>query len=362
MLHGSAYYKALFFRFQDTDAIGRVYGADKKGYYMGFLRFALAVLVMLSHMGIYYAGINQGVVAVVVFYLLAGHVVCRLWYRFPSERLWHKARCFYIDRLWRIAPLYVYALLVATLAWGLGADSYFLSRSPGVTDWLQNVLVVPLNFYMISGIDQFTLLPPAWSLAAEAQFYLLVPLLLARWPYAVLAGAASFGVFVLAQSGGLNTDVFGYRLLAGVLFVFLVGGLWQVRGLEGWMASARRGLLFGLWALIAAYTLALWAFFPDFRAPYNLEVALGFALGLPFLVALSQWRMPSALHRLQRLAGALSYGVFLLHFPVIWLLAELAPGLEQCVSAVLAGTTALAVIGHFAVERPLWARFRRVLG
>lgn len=328
---------------------------------MGFFRFALAALVMLSHMGITYAGINQGVSAVVVFYLLAGHVVCRLWQRFPPAKAWSRAGHFYVDRLWRITPLYLYSLLVAVLAWWLGADSYFLSRSPGGGEWLQNLLVWPLNFYMFTGVDRFTLLPPAWSLGAEIQFYLLVPLLLAYWPLAALGGTASLGVFALAQTPILNTDIFGYRLLAGILFVFLTGGLWQMRYLTGKRGHARWGLLGGLWALMAGYTAALLLWLPGARAPYNLEVALGFTLGLPLLMLLAGWRMPPALHRLQRVAGALSYGLFLLHFPVIWLLERFAPDLAGSVPAVLASATALAAVGHFCVERPLWARFRRVL-
>ena len=43
----------------------------------GYLRFLLAALVMLSHLKIT-CGINQGVTAVVSFYMLAGFVVTHL--------------------------------------------------------------------------------------------------------------------------------------------------------------------------------------------------------------------------------------------------------------------------------------------
>lgn len=332
---------------------------------MGFLRFLLAVMVVLGHMGMYYTdarhgSINQGVSAVVVFYLLAGHVVCRLWRRFPQPWMAGRVRAFYIERLWRIGPLYAYSLAVAMAVWALGAESYFVSRTPGPLEWLQNFAVVPLNYFMFTGIDRFTLLPPAWSLGAELQFYLLVPLLLSWWPLATLAGAISLGVFVLAQTSVLNSDIYGYRLLAGVLFVFLAGGLWQADDLPGWRSHARRWLLAGLWLGISLYAATL-LWLPALRMPYTLEVALGFAMGLPILAGLARLQLPAMLHRGQRLAGALSYGVFLLHFPVMWLLERYIPGLATSVPAVLGGTTALATIGHFVVERPLWARFRRRL-
>ncbi|UXZ55065.1 acyltransferase [Halomonas sp. 7T] len=327
---------------------------------MGVLRFALALLVLLSHMHIYVAGLNLGVSAVVVFYLLAGHVVCRLWERLAFQRVSDKLRWFYRDRVWRIAPLYGYALLISLLAWALGAESYFISEGLSMLALVQNVLIVPLNYYMVSGIDRFTLLPPAWSLAVELQFYLLVPLLLVRWQFAALAAALSIGVFVLAQLPLLNTDIFGYRLLPGVLFIFVVGGVWQSRDLAASLTQVKSLLLFSLWAVITAYTG--WLFMHvEWRAPYNLEVALGFAVGFPLLVLFSRLRVAPWLHIVQRLLGALSYGVFLLHFPAMWLLALFRPGLEHSVVAVVALTTCLAIIGHFCVERPLWQRYRQML-
>jgi peptidoglycan/LPS O-acetylase OafA/YrhL len=311
-------------------------------------------------MGVYFAGINPGVSAVVVFYLLAGHVVCRLWQRQPSQSFLVKLQWFYTDRFWRIAPLYAYALGVGALAWALGAESYFISRTPSGWDWLQNLLVIPLNFYMVSGVDQFTLVPPAWSLAAELQFYLLVPFLLMGWHQAATAMAMSIAVFVLAQLSILNSDFFGYRLLAGVLFIFLVGGVWRTRHHAQWPARGKSLLLAGGWALMVLYTAWL-IITPQWRAPYNLEVALGFAVGLPLLVMVSCLRFTPGMQRLQRWLGALSYGVFLLHFPTIWLFSVLAPSLEHHVGAVVVGSTLLAVLGHIAVERPLWRRYRRML-
>ncbi|MEA2120096.1 acyltransferase [Halovibrio sp. HP20-50] len=327
---------------------------------MGFLRFFLAVMVLLSHMGISLASINPGVSAVVVFYLLAGHVVCRLWQRQATLPLTAKLSWFYTDRLWRIVPLYLYALVVGALAWALGAQSYFISRVPDGWDWLQNLLVVPLNYYMLSGIDQFTLLPPAWSLAAELQFYLLVPFLLLNRYALAAALALSVVVFLLAQFGVLNMDIFGYRLLPGVLFIFLLGGLWQVSSAPRWPLGGKQAVLDVGWALAVGYTVWLITT-PGARASYNLEVALGLALGVPLLMGLARLRFSPGLHRLQRWLGALSYGVFLLHFPVMWLLSVLAPALAENAWAVVAGSTVLAALGHVAVERPLWRRYRRML-
>jgi len=317
---------------------------------MGLFRLFLATLVLISHLGISIAGINPGVSAVVVFYLLAGSVVARLWRRRPVQGLGAGALWFYRDRLWRILPLYFFCLAIALLVWLLGATSPFLSRAPGAAEWLANLAVIPLNYYMYSGVDAFTLLPPAWSLGVELQFYLLVPLLLAVPRLAVLAAGLSLLVFSLAQIGWLDTDIFGYRLLPGVGFVFLAGTLLGRQ--ERWA----RWLLVGLWLASLVYLAALLGW--GRHVPYNLEVALGLTLGLPALVALQRLRLEGRWERLQRRAGELSYGVFLLHFPAIWALQLLGVAGPQAAWLVWVLSGAAAWLGHLLVERPLWARFR----
>ena len=314
---------------------------------MGLLRLVLASLVMLSHMGINIADLNPGVSAVIVFYMLAGHVVSQLWVGRPLQgsALW-----FYQDRLWRIVPLYLFALACAVALWWLGAESYFISRPPQLSDWLANLLIVPLNYYMYSGQDAFTLLPPTWSLGVELQFYLLVPFLLSRPSLAVCAALLSCAVFVLAQCGLLNIDIFGYRLLGGVGFVFVAGTLLGKRD------RLSLGCLVLLWLASAVYVS--WLFSSDHHAPYNTEVALGFALGLPLLLLFMEFPRKGVWHGLQRRAGELSYGVFLLHFPCIWLLEMCGFSGPSTAWAVFLVSALLAWVAHTAFERPLWRKFR----
>lgn len=320
---------------------------------MGLLRLILASLVLISHMGITVAGVNPGVVAVIVFYMLAGHVVASLWRRRPEGTWLSSALWFWHDRAWRILPLYFACMAFAILVWWLGAQSYFLSREPQLQDWLANLLIIPLNYFMYNGQDTFTLLPPAWSLAAELQFYLLVPLLLVRPRWAALAAIVSFLIFLCAQIGWLNTDVFGYRLLAGVGFVFLAGTL-----LENPAVSARC-LLLALWLGSCLYAVWLLAF--GQHVPHNIEVVLGLALGIPVLLLFQRFRFAGRFQALQRAAGNLSYGLFLLHFPGIWLLELAGWSGPQTVWVVWVLSALLAWAGHYGLERPLWSRYRKQL-
>lgn len=320
---------------------------------MGVLRYLLSTLVLISHMGISLLGVNPGVVAVVVFYLLSGFVVQTLLQSQPvgQGRYWQ----FYRDRSWRIFPLYFTALILAMVIWLAGAQSDFLSMSPGPLIWLQNLTVIPLNFYMYTGIDGFTLLPPAWSLGAELQFYLLAPLLiiLSARSVVVLLGVSA-GIFALAQLSVINTDYFGYRLFPGVLFIFMLGMHCARLDLKQRIASP---LLLG--GLIGAGLYLCWLIKEGVHRPFDREVAAGLLLGLPLMALLPGLKLSATAKQLDRLAGNTAYGVFLFHFPMIWLAEMLALDGSRVVF-VLISSTVLALAGHCYIEKPLWTRYRKL--
>lgn len=326
---------------------------------MGALRFLLACSVLISHLGIRINGLTPGVIAVIVFYLLAGHVVARLWGKWQHQP--NASGRFYRDRAWRILPQYSAAVLFATLVWLGGAQSPFIAIRPDLSDWLANILIVPLNFYMYTGQDSFTLVPPAWSLGAEMQFYLLAPLLLSqKLRYIMVVFGVSLGIFTLAQLQMLDTDYYGYRLMPGVLFIFLLGALHEF----AYRHNTLRKLLLILWSLNFIYLL--WLSTAGQYLPYNKEVALGLLIAMPLLALLNKpnpdKQKSSMSTRLDRRLGELSYGVFLYHFPVIWLLKLQLPVLaSNDIIAVIVLSLCCAALGHWAIERPLWGRFRPVL-
>jgi len=132
---------------------------------------------------------------------------------------------FYYERLLRILPNYFFVALL-TLAFiaitGFGKPKLtFLSL-------FNNALVIPLNYYMyfdnsILTEPKWWLIPPAWSLGAELQAYLVLPLVVYFRSMKIIFSISSFVVFSLACVGILHTEHFGYRLLPGVLFIFILG-------------------------------------------------------------------------------------------------------------------------------------------
>ena len=320
---------------------------------LGTFRFFLALLVVLSHAGVRWAELNPGVIAVVGFYAISGYVMTGLMRRYYN-RVGLIGR-FYADRALRLLPAYyVTALLTAALFAWRGPLPPFLDRIPGLADALNNLLVIPLNFFMWNGSDKFVLVPPAWSLGCEMLFYLAFPFLLLLGVRRLFFGL-SLAIFLAAFAGWLQTEWFGYRLLPGVLFIFLLGStLYDCHqaGAEGrrrsrWIASATVAsvlalLLAGRWSGILSF-------------PYNPETLVGLAVAIPVLHFLG--------HREGRVwddkAGDLSYGLFLVHFLVFWLW----PGAESGYAALALRVMAAAALVwglHRFVEAPVLAWRRRL--
>jgi peptidoglycan/LPS O-acetylase OafA/YrhL len=318
---------------------------------LGTFRFALAILVALSHADVRVAGLNPGVVAVVCFYLISGYVMTGL-VRSHYATI-DRIPYFYADRALRIFPQYL-AVAGLTLAWYWlsGAQTAFLRHPPDWSDLLANLAIVPLNFYMFNGTDAFTLIPPAWSLGAEVQFYVLIPFVLLL-PIFFPVLAIAFIVLAMAISGMINTEMYGYRLLPGVLVYFLVGALlYDARG----DVTRRRLLIFGLLSLLLA-GVGCMLYFSWQGFPYNKETWIGLVLGIPLLHWLGNLRQGAIDNRL----GDLSYGVFLNHFLIQWAIVGKPVEPHNWVLYILASIL-LSGLTQILVERPalrLRKRFRK---
>lgn len=315
----------------------------------GSFRFLLAALVALSHADLRIAGLNPGVVAVIGFYMTSGYVMTALLRKYNNDL--PSVRWFYLDRLMRIFPLYL-AVAGLTLGWFFwsGRTAPYLQHAPGWQDILNNLLVVPLNYFRYNGSTAFTLIPPAWSLGAEIQFYLLIALLL-LWRLRAAAFAIGIVVYGCAAWGLIDTDTFGYRLLPGVLIFFLLGSaLYDAR-----LRPSQRHA----WALVAGSVLAAllaWLLLQQtgrLGQNFNRETLAGVMLGLPLLLALARLRP----QRWDNLLGDLSYGVFLCHF-LVQTAFMAPPSTWRGYVIYLAASTALAGLLHVAIERPAqqWRR------
>ncbi|QJI40543.1 acyltransferase [Pseudomonas sp. ADAK2] len=303
---------------------------------MGAFRLLLAVLVAISNMGVTFAGLNPGVVAVVSFLIISGYVMTSLIernYNSPGQ-----FPLFYVDRLLRLYPQFLLYFIASCVV------IYFLlpGTPPAAALTVKNIAlsltIVPLDLYMY-GFTIPEILPAAWSLGLEVCFYLLIPFLIV-YKLRGLAFALSVAVFMVASLGYINTDVYGYRLLPGVLFIFLCGSyMYRLQARGGMMVAATAIMAALMFVAIAAGIIP--------RRPFNAEVTAGIALGVLAVFLLSRLKY----HRIDELLGNISYGVFLNHFVVMFFLRGFWPAACN-VPTMLLLSFLLSGVSYCLVERP----------
>ncbi|KAE9649121.1 acyltransferase [Pseudomonas sp. PB106] len=306
---------------------------------MGAFRLLLAVLVAVSHMGVTFYGLNPGVVAVISFLIISGFVMTSLIERNYCST--SKFPAFYLDRALRLYPQFLFYFIASCIV----VHELMPGSAPDLELTVPRVVasltIVPLDFSMF-GISSVWILPPAWSLGLEMCFYLVIPFLLVfKWRGA--AFVLSVGVFLLACFAYINTDYYGYRLLPGVLFMFLCGSYLYKANRRGLAVVAATAIGAGL--LLAAIMAGVIE-----RQPFNAEVTLGTALGIPAVYWLSRLKY----HRLDEFLGNLSYGVFLNHFVLIYALHGFWSGTYDAaiILAVLLVAFLCSGLTYYCIERP----------
>lgn len=284
----------------------------------GYLRFILACLVLISHIGVTVYGLNPGVAAVVVFYILAGFVVSHLYNDIIVEGNYKILR-FYKDRLMRIFPLYLYAVVLTiffllTTSFGSPHFSYIKMVS--------NLIIIPLNYYMVADFTILTnpswcLIPPAWSLGTELQAYLLLPVVLLFPRFKLFVALSTFTVYIAANFSLIQPDYFGYRLLIGVFFIFIIGTSLQKNSAQGASASNFDKIFPASVWLVIVLLVPIFYMTDSFSPTYTKETFLGLIIGIPLVAAASKYKIKLSY---DSFLGSLSYGIFLTHFLSIWII------------------------------------------
>jgi len=245
--------------------------------------------------------------------MLAGGVIWHLWENIlPNNKT--KLSTFYQERCLRIFPLYLYIVALTSLFLVL---TQYANPQFQLISTLNNLLIIPLNYYMLTDSVILTelswsLIPQAWSLGAELQAYLLLPIILKYKKTKYLLLIMSAIIYAAANLNYLHPDYFGYRLIPGVLFIFIIGAL--IKEEQTKKTSYLHTILF---FSLAVSSYALLKNLNNLQYGYAQETLIGLIIGIPILsyANRSVIRLPK-----HALIGSLAYGVFLAHFLVIWLL------------------------------------------
>jgi peptidoglycan/LPS O-acetylase OafA/YrhL len=223
-----------------------------------------------------------------------------------------------------------------------------MSAPPTLMSDLAQLTMLPLNF-----TERFPdmLLPQGWSLGLELMFYAVFPFILI--PRArLMAAYASALVFLFAYCGKLNPDWFAYRLLPGVLFVFMLGS---------WIRTPESKL--GRWPIAFAFVIAVAALYMALKTcPRRVSVCdtlIGLVVGLPIVCWLARTHLGG---RWEKLAGDLSYGVFLNHMLLLPIVVRFLPDVTPSLrfALLIPVSVALSYVTFRWIETPAIA-LRRTL-
>ena len=351
---------------------------------------AVAVgLVLAEHGGI--PGVSGGFLGVDVFFVLSGFLITSL----LLDELGRTGRIalagFWIRRARRLLPaliVMVLAVVAARAVFPPEATATLREEAVAAFFWVANWAFVAQRTDYFSQGSAPSPLQHTWSLGVEEQYYLLWPLLLigivaligarARWAAFGLATAGVVGsaaaAILLAPDAGVNrvyfgTDTRAQALLVGAAAAALLVRDWSVLTDGGTMIRRR----WGRWVAAASSVLgvamlAALAHFAtgsarEFRAGLLLVVALAAVLVVA-PVALDQSGFVARALACRPLVwlGAISYGVYLWHWPIFLALNGERTGWSgwRLFALRCAATVAVAAASWWLLEQPI-RRWRPVI-
>ena len=180
------------------------------------LRALAVIAVMLYHLG--FTWIPGGFLGVDLFFVISGYVITRLLLDSIEQSGGLDLRGFYLARARRLLPALIFTVTTTTIAIGIWAPDTIkrlLTDMPFALTGTMNWWLVARHQDYFESIGRPPLLQHTWSLAVEAQFYLLWPLILyfilkrlgkKRIPIAALVIATASGVALLFVSFSLDAS------------------------------------------------------------------------------------------------------------------------------------------------------------
>jgi peptidoglycan/LPS O-acetylase OafA/YrhL len=180
------------------------------------LRAVAVVAVILYHLG--FDWIPGGFLGVDLFFVISGYVITRLLLDSIEISGGLNLGAFYLARLRRLLPALLFMIVTTAITVGIWAPDTmkrFLADTPFALTGTMNWWLVGRELDYFEAIGRPPLLQHTWSLAVEAQFYLIWPLILLlilKWfgkkrvAIASLFFAAISGIALLLVSLSLDAN------------------------------------------------------------------------------------------------------------------------------------------------------------
>lgn len=305
------------------------------------MRGVAAIFVLIGHAATFFdlSYIPRFWLAVDLFFLISGYVLGAIYE--PRFRAGLSVGDFLVARLLRLYPLYLLGLAIGLLSGGialvlgkgdLSAPDFLVAVVTGLVmlpspTWGADDSLFPLNF-------------PAWSLFFELCANLVLALCWRRLTQPVLVAIVILSAIGIAVSGSTGHGEGWSNVLWGfprVGFSFFLGVLLQRQRQDATRTSPLA------WLLVAAVVLLLAVKLPDAFLFDLLTIFIAFPLLVWCATSIEPQRVGIA-----RLLGALSYPLYVIHVPLLSLIARgiifcgtrpeaLAPWLGFATVALLCG-------------------------
>jgi peptidoglycan/LPS O-acetylase OafA/YrhL len=317
------------------------------------LRSVAVLCVLVDHLwrtttrtgGARVAFSQLGTAGVLLFFVHTALVLMSSLERQGQSRHW--VRSFYVRRALRIYPLAMVTVLLA-----LVLPTVMKARGIQGISTTHLVALVGANLLLVQNLFGLPdILAPYWSLPLEVDMYLLLPLcyLIARRPTSrpmlVLLAALVAGYLIVSQTtlpGAWRFSVFHY----GPCFFGGVLAYHQLRRRARPVSPA--------WTIAPLLAVAV-AIVPLMHVTNVTYVrawipSLGVGLLLPWIVELPT----SVITRAANSVAKYSYGIYLLHAPVLWFAFRTCGALPVIarIAIFLAGIVIVPVLAFHAIERP----------
>ena len=356
---------------------------------MGYIRFFLASLVLVGH----FAPADWWSVFITTDAAVQGFFMVSGFYMFlVLEKKYGDLRTFYVNRVLRIYPSYLFILVCAVVAsLTLGAGAHYvpvaviaeqlskLDAASAILIVFANVAIVFLNAvsflhvdggslawtpaYKLAPFPAFKLLviPQAWSVDLELMFYAIVPFLVrlkSRYIVALILISFAGRVWFYSWGAPFHRDPWSFRFFPFELALFLTGGLlYRVARDYGRHFNNPRlawAMLIFLVVYGSSYAALPSTRLGNFQIRYDVFM-IALACSLPFLHCSLSYGGAN------QFLGDLSYPIYLNHLFVFNLLATLPfPGSKIFFVVGSICSIGLAILMVRWIEDPI-DRYRQAL-
>ena len=319
---------------------------------------AIAVIgVVLFHLKV--SGFEGGFVGVDVFFVISGYLITRNILRDLQFGRFSFGQ-FYVRRTRRIYPALIFTVVATYLVGALWCSPImFHDLAKEATHALLSISNIQYwresHQYFAANSDELALLH-CWSLSAEEQFYLFWPLLIVvawKWkrPFQVIASAGAISL-VLSVAVARSDPLAAFFLTPFRIFEFAIGAL--VLCLESRFRLGRiaaEGLSAGGLVAVIVSVILFRSDMPGLQAAYLLPCS---GAAATIWARDKTWAARTITHPAMIGTGAISYSLYLCHWPVIFfgrfIFGEVANSPEG-ILAMMVVMFAVATAMYFQIER-----------